>query len=326
MPQLLKKIIFLTLVFVSFSGTQIRPEVMHTDSELDFKEKVRNRIVWGGSHAQEEFIRCIQQQDPECIKNIPISSKASVLQGDSLRAITKELASKPYLKNRLEMLRALIEKVASIQEWYNRYHFNITNLNYQPLLESVIGNNDEALFDFLLASGIHPDHIKNQRGETPLFKAIQFERLEMLKKLIAHGADITIQGNYLQTPLHCAAYMALKKPQIIDELIKAGADVNAHNKFGETPLHDAVGCQAGLYSDSNIKTIEALLKNGAWIDRSPNKKKSPLAYAEGLAESACKMQMEWVARTGNWPCATDPCKKLQDTILLMNEYLKKDNQ
>lgn len=297
-----------------------------TCSESDFKQKIGNRILWNGPRAQEEFIKCIRQQDPDCIKNIPVSSKAQVLQGDSLRAITKELASKPYLKNRIPMLQALTEKVGGIQEWYKRYHHNITSLNYPQLLECAIGCNDQQLVDFILESAIHPDAIKNPVGQTPLFEAIRFERLEMLKKLISRGADVTLQAEYLTTPLHYAAVMGVKKTEIIDELVRAGADINATDKFGEMPLHEAVALQCGVHTDSCINTIETLLKNGAWVDKSANKRKTPLSYAQNLEKEACEEKQKWIRKTGRWPWATDPCKKLQDTIAVMQQYVKNDEQ
>lgn len=295
-------------------------------NEHAFKQRVRNRIIWGGHHAQEAFLHCIQQEDPECIKNIPVGSDADVLRGDSLRAITKELADKPYLKNRIAMMQALIEKVGNAQEWYKRYHFNITNLDYSPLLESAIGLNDEELFDFILAAGIHPDAIKDKRGETPLFKAITFERVEMLKKLIAYGADVTVQGDHLQTPLHWASYIASKKTKIIDELMKAGADVNAQNKWGETPLRIAVDNQLSVHRDSSIETIKTLLEHGAWVNKGVGTKRSLIEYAKGCAQHACKNKEEWIVQTGNWPWATDPCQKLNEAISLMEAYKHTDER
>lgn len=293
-----------------------------------FKQHVRNRIIWGGYHAQEAFLNCIKQEDPECIKNIPVDPDADVLEGDSLRAITKELAEKSYLKNRIAMLQAFIEKVGSVREWYIRYRFLADYLDYPPLLESSIGRNDGELFDFILASGIHPDAIKDKYGKTPLFTAITFERLEMLKKLIAHGADVMAQAYSLpyslQTPLHWAAHIASEKTEIIDALVKAGADVNAHTNWGETPLRVAVDNQGDVNRDSSIKTIKALLEHGAWVNKAVGTEKSLIAYAKGRAQNVCKDKEEWIAQTGNWPWATDPCQKLKEAIILMEAYKHND--
>ena len=86
-------------------------------------------------------------------------------------------------------------------------------------------------------------------GDTPLHLAAAGYRVEIVKLLLAAGADPNASGNHRHSsPLHYAAdgyingsaWDAQEQVKTIRCLLDAGADINIQDKNGATPLHRAV--------------------------------------------------------------------------------------
>ncbi len=119
-------------------------------------------------------------------------------------------------------------------------------------------------------------------GETPLCYAAEYGLGDLLRLLLAHGADATRRDKGGNTALHAAveARPATDMPhegapeecerrcrellagyaENIRTLVAAGADVNAVNDAGETPLYLAV-------QRKEPALVEALLEKGADVSR-----------------------------------------------------------
>jgi ankyrin repeat protein len=90
----------------------------------------------------------------------------------------------------------------------------------------------------------------NTRGVTPLIRAVFAGDMDVVKLLLAHGADATLATADRQTPIHAALAGRSPEPQVLELvriLHKAGADVNVvalvnHQEEirGGTALHYAV--------------------------------------------------------------------------------------
>jgi ankyrin repeat protein len=94
--------------------------------------------------------------------------------------------------------------------------------------------------------------------------------IDIVKLLIAQGADVNIKDNSGDSPLHYAA--AYGYTNIAKELIAHGVKINIRNNLGDTPLHTAVFW-------GHKDTIEFFLSYGADKTSKTKKGNTPLDYA-----------------------------------------------
>jgi ankyrin repeat protein len=71
---------------------------------------------------------------------------------------------------------------------------------------------------------------------TPLHRAAAFGPVEMVRDLLAAGADVNARDSRALTPLIFAVATEYAAPRIVQTLLQAGADVNARDNTGETAL------------------------------------------------------------------------------------------
>src|SRR5262249_51568521 len=115
-------------------------------------------------------------------------------------------------------------------------------------------------------------------GDTALHMAAAGYRTDIIRKLIALGADIRAKNRLGVEPLHLAAmgmpgahhWNPPAQAATIDCLIKAGADPNATDKSGVAPLHRAVRTRCAA-------AVEVLLTGGA----DPRRRKQERLDADG---------------------------------------------
>ncbi|UZD23285.1 ankyrin repeat domain-containing protein [Algoriphagus halophytocola] len=81
-------------------------------------------------------------------------------------------------------------------------------------------------------------------GSTPLVSAATFGKTEIVKALLAAGADISIGNNDGSTPLHSAAFFG--RVEIVQLLLDAEADKTVKNNYGATPRETVVAPFAEL--------------------------------------------------------------------------------
>ena len=173
-------------------------------------------------------------------------------------------------------------------------------------LHCAVRRKDLDMIEILLT---HPDinvNAKDILGEPPLFDCVavctSLQDMDIIKKLLQHGAttdSVDLQGN---TVIHCATYdgnsavlefflklglnvMALNnfnstalhlssRLDIVTLLVDAGFDVNARNGRGNTALHLSV-----LRATNVLDTLEFLLKNGANVEAKNVDGYTPLYFA-----------------------------------------------
>ncbi len=115
--------------------------------------------------------------------------------------------------------------------------------------------------------------IRGLTGGAPLYFAVVHNHKDMVKFLLACGADANAKGFLGQTPLD-----AVSQKDIAELLLAHGADVNAKNDMGEPPLvEQAIGEGYGHGDRKDVE--EVLLAHGADVNARDNQGKTPLFWA-----------------------------------------------
>ena len=121
-------------------------------------------------------------------------------------------------------------------------HMEVVNILQQhgakETLHGVVASGDVDEVKRLLSEG-HDVNSRKSEGQTPLHMASRAGHDDIVKLLLARGADIEAkEGKDGRTPLHLAALRARKN--VAETLLAAGADINSRNdRWNSTPLHDA---------------------------------------------------------------------------------------
>ncbi|XP_033224897.1 ankyrin repeat domain-containing protein 17-like isoform X3 [Belonocnema kinseyi] len=106
---------------------------------------------------------------------------------------------------------------------------------------------------------------------TPLMEAASAGHADIVRLLIAHGADVNAQSTSGNTPLMYAC--AGGHEEVVRALLDAGANVEDHNENGHTPLMEAA-------SAGHVPVAKILLDHGAGINTHSNEfKESALTLA-----------------------------------------------
>ena len=110
-------------------------------------------------------------------------------------------------------------------------------------------------------------------GFTPLGFAAFFGQPEVVKALLAAGAEVNAASRESMkvTPLASAA--AAKQTEIARGLIEHGANVNARAASGHIPLHEAS-------ANGNVELVKLLIENGANVNAKTDDGKTPLDFAK----------------------------------------------
>lgn len=95
--------------------------------------------------------------------------------------------------------------------------------------------NRPAVADYLLKAGASVGAVsRNNMKVMPLHSAVASDAVEVVRLLIAHGADVNARQEDEFTPLHGAAQSG--NLEIVQMLLAANASVNSRKEGGPTPL------------------------------------------------------------------------------------------
>jgi ankyrin repeat protein len=129
------------------------------------------------------------------------------------------------VKGRLEVVGALIDAGADREVR--------DDLEETPLACAVRAGQAEAARCLVNRYKADPN-ARDFSGQTPLHRAVEGGRLELVEFLLASGAVIGAADDNLETPLHAAARHG--SPELVAYLLRNGADPRAVNRDEETPL------------------------------------------------------------------------------------------
>src|SRR5688572_9120255 len=117
---------------------------------------------------------------------------------------------------------------------------------------TAIRSDDHAAVGKLLAGGAGIN-MRDSRGNTPLMHAAAVGSQEMMRRLLAAGADAKAKNNFDSTSL----MWCTNEPGKVRLLLDNGADVNARSQQGMSPLFIAAA------HSGNVDVIRLLLERGA---------------------------------------------------------------
>jgi ankyrin repeat protein len=125
-------------------------------------------------------------------------------------------------------------------------------------------------------------------GTTPLLRAAKAGDTELVKVLLATGADVKLVTKSGMTPVMAAAGLGTKEEDTtgrkkteaeaiasIKLCVDAGADVNALDNQGDTALH-------GAAQKGHDQVVKFLVDHGAKLDVKDKRGRTPLDAAMGL--------------------------------------------
>jgi ankyrin repeat protein len=115
-------------------------------------------------------------------------------------------------------------------------------------------------------------------GTTPLIWAVHHDDVELVKRLIAAGADVKVRNAYGATPMSEGAIVA--DVAVLDALLRAGVDVDSANADGQTALMVVV-------RTSNVAAADLLIMHGANVNaREQRKGQTALMWATAESQPA----------------------------------------
>ncbi len=154
-------------------------------------------------------------------------------------------------KRDVASVKKLIEEAISVNHNYLDSYTGDVSFLYLAVIEG-----DEEIVNLLIQAGAELN-VQKWNGETPLFAAIEHNKLNIVKALIQAKADVNFKSDGGNTPLmkvsQCSWLDEKDRHEILNALIEAKADLNMKNKRGLTALSMATLA-------NNIKHVEMLLQ------------------------------------------------------------------
>lgn len=187
--------------------------------------------------------------------------------------------------NRVAVVARLLEEA--------NLNLNIVNSNGNtPLMLAILNKNSEvtALFlrPIIVARGLDLNK-PNKEGDYPLMKAIEFNSVPLLNRLLLLGASTSV-GSGLEIPLHLAAIEG--HPELFQRLLNApGIAVNQSNEMGETALMIAA-------YKGNIAIARILLNAGALVNLRDEQGQTALDYAKDSESKNMAMMIKLLRESG----------------------------
>jgi ankyrin repeat protein len=188
--------------------------------------------------------------------------------------------------NNFEEVKRILESGAKPDKDRNRFGFT-------PLMQAAYRGNIEVM-RLLMERGAHVN-AETYDGSSPLQFAGDGGHVAAAALLLENGADVRHRDGFGQTALYNAVEFGGSPGstigggslEIVRLLVEKGADVNATTKFGAMPLYCAA--QKG-----NVKIVELLIRNGAFVDSRNESRHSPLSAARARAKSTGRMEFQAV--------------------------------
>ena len=147
-----------------------------------------------------------------------------------------------------------------------------------PLMVASEGNaylpNNAPMVDALLAAGAHVDSV-DARGRSALYRASAEGKVDAMRLLLDHKANVNLRANDQSTPLiEAVTYAKLPAAQL---LIDRGANVNLGDSSDTTPL--MIAAETSVYIKDPVEFLKLLLEHGAKRGMTDNRGRNALQRA-----------------------------------------------
>ncbi|CAC5368801.1 unnamed protein product [Mytilus coruscus] len=139
-------------------------------------------------------------------------------------------------------------------DFLTKYTTDYTATSKSDLHKAAVDGDVERVATLLKGDDVQID-LEDDRGNTPLYMAVQNNHFQVVQMLIQHGACVN--------PNKCVPLNIVRNFEIAKLLIDSGSSVTAIDDLGNAPLHEAT--QFG-----NDRITELFLNNGADINQTNN--------------------------------------------------------
>ena len=121
-------------------------------------------------------------------------------------------------------------------------------------LHFAVKNQNAAMVKLLLEAGADPNWINKNPGFAPITKAVKESNAEIVRALLAHGAEVQFETGFklIVEAAQCA------DAEVVDLLLEAGCDPNECDSNGSALRAASTRC--------NVGAVQALLAAGAEVD------------------------------------------------------------
>ncbi|XP_039624673.1 histone-lysine N-methyltransferase EHMT2 isoform X2 [Polypterus senegalus] len=160
--------------------------------------------------------------------------------------------------NHLEVVQYLVQHGACV---YNAEEDGSTGLHHAAKLGNL------QMVNLLLATGQVEVNAQDNGGWTPIIWAAEHKHIDVIRALLARGADVTLQDKERNICLHWASFAG--SADIAELLLNAQCDVHSVNLHGDTPLHIAA-------RESYLECVVLFLSRGASINVKNQEGDTPL--------------------------------------------------
>ncbi|KAL2068429.1 hypothetical protein VTL71DRAFT_16527 [Oculimacula yallundae] len=192
----------------------------------------------------------------------------------------------------------------------------ITKHHSTPLLKAIESENTAAV-DLLLQN---KDKAKFEVTDSNVYSALNLAswmgNKEVVKMLLALGADLMVLDQDGDTPLHQAAYSG--HLDVVSILLNAGANPEARNKVGKSPLHYAAG-------NGHVDIMELLLSKNVQLDHGDCEGRTPLSLASANGhDNAIRLLSDHTAdvdskdNIGRSPISWAASENKESTVVLLH--------
>lgn len=176
-----------------------------------------------------------------CLQKNNKMVKLLIQHSANVRKSNKNTDSPLLLVIKYGMFASVKQMITQIKTGTNK------RLGMEPF-QCAIQYNQEDMLDYMLP--YINIHNTNNNGRTLLCIAVQTGKLQCVKVLLNHGADVNHASFYGDSPLHVA--VRCERPEMVNMLLRHNANINIQDHDEETPIFQAT-------MRPNTQIVQALL-------------------------------------------------------------------